>query len=154
MSTASHNISEPSVHHTRTYGQINYSLLFTVINTCKLCLVRFLLHDLHLLHYLGRNVFRSELRIVKKESLSVNGYLLDSLTIGRDGAVCGHFHSRKFLQQLNQHIIVRCLERRGIIFYSILLDYDRISYGRNTCRIKSLDILLHLHRTQINWFAV
>ena len=110
MSAAAHHISEPAFHHSRPYGEIDYGLFLTVIDSCELSLIRLLLHHLDLIDDLGWNVLGSQLRVIQEEGLAVNGYLLDCLTIGCDASVCFHLYSGEFFQEFLQHVIVGSLE--------------------------------------------
>ena len=87
MSATSHEISEPSVHHSFIDREVDDEFLLTVVDSGKYRLVRLLLHNLYLLDHLGRKVLGSKLRIIEEESLAVNGDLGDGLTIRCDRSV-------------------------------------------------------------------
>ena len=150
MSTASHNVTKPSLHHTWLHREVDHSLLLSVIDAGEHSLVGLLLHHLHLLDELGRNILRSKLRIVEEEGLSIDSDLLDGLTVCCDGTVRLHLHTWEFLEEFLEHIVVRSLERRCVIFDCILLHDDRVTDCRHACRIENLYILSHLHVTEIH----
>ena len=149
MSATGHHISEPPVRHSLHYRQVDDSLLVSVINARKARLLGFSFHDLYLLDELRRDILRCQLGVVKEESLAVNGYLLDSLSVCCNSTVRCHFDSWQLLQEVFEHVIVRCLERRCIIFNGILLHDYRITYSRDAGCIKYLDILLEPDRSKI-----
>ena len=149
MSASGHQVTEPPVHHARLYGKVDDSLLFTVVYACELGLLGFLLDHLNLVDYLCRNVLGGKLRVIKEELLPVDHDLRDSLTVGSDGTVRVNLDSRKLLEELLEHVVVSCLERRGAVFDGILLDYNRISYGLDSSGLKHLVVLVHFHSTEI-----
>ena len=149
MTASGHHISEPAVHHALVDRKVDDGLLITVVNAGKSCLLGLSLHNLHLLDDLRRKVLCRELRVIKEEGLAVDRDLVDCLTVRCDGTVRVHLHTRKLLQEVLEHIVVGRLERRSIIFDSVLLDNDRISYGRDIGCIKDFSILLHLHDAKI-----
>ena len=110
MSASGHKVSEPSVHHARLHRKVYHSLFLTVINAGEQCLVGFLLHNLDLVDKLCRDVLRCELRVVKEESLAVDGDLGNRLAIGCNRSVCLNLDSWKLLEKLLEHVIVGCLE--------------------------------------------
>ena len=103
-------VSEPSVHHSLVDREVDDGLLLSVIDTCESSLLGLSLNDLNLLHDVCREVLCRELRVVEEECLSVDGDLLDGLTVRCDSTVRCHFHSRKLLQEIFEHIVVRSLE--------------------------------------------
>ena len=110
MSATSHEVTEPSLHHTGLHCEVDHRLLLTVVNTCENSLVRLLLHDLYLLDKLCRNVLRCKLRVVKEECLAVDGDLCDGLTIRCDGTVSLNLYAWELLEELLEHVVVRSLE--------------------------------------------
>ena len=149
MTAADLDIAEKSVHHALLNGKVNDSLFLPVINAGELCLLGFLLHDLHLIDNLGRNVLGCQLRVIQEESLSVNGDFGNSLAIRCDTSIRTDFDAREFLQEILKHIIVSRLERSGRIFDGILLYDNRVSCGSDTCGIKNPSVRLHIHDAQI-----
>ena len=111
MTSSEHDISEESVHHALLDLKIDDILLLTVINAGKLGLLGFFLYYLDLIDDLCWKVLGSKLRIVKEECLSVNSYLRDSLSVGRNRTVLIDFHSGKLFQKFLEGIIFRRLER-------------------------------------------
>ena len=110
MSAACHNIAEEAVHHSLLDAEVNDCFLIAVINAGELRLLRFLLHDLHLLHNLRGDVLRREGRVIQEESFSVNGYLFYSLPVGSNASVLTDFHAREFLEKVLEHVVVSGLE--------------------------------------------
>ena len=84
MSATGHKVSEPALHHSRLDGKVYHSLLISVVDAREHRLIRLFLHNLHLLDYLCRNVFRGKRRVIKEECLAIDGYLRYGL------AVCGY----------------------------------------------------------------
>ena len=150
MSSATHYVSEPALHHSRSERKVDNCLFLSVIDSCELRLIRLLLNDLYLLDDLCRNVLGCKLRIVKEECLSVYGYLLDGLSVGGDGAVSLNLHTRKFLEKFLKHVVVRGLEGRSRVFYRILLDDDGISHCRDLSCIEGDCIIRHPDCPQIH----
>ena len=149
MSASGHYVSEPSLHHARPHREVDDGLFLTVIDSGEHSLIRLLLHNLHLLDHLCRDVLRSKLRVIQEEGLAVDGDLLDGLSIGCNGSIRLHLDSRKLLEEFLEHIVVGSLERRCIILDGILLHDDRITDSRHLGCIKYLYILFHLHSTQV-----
>ena len=110
VTAATHDISEPAFHHSRLKGQVNDSLLITIVDTGKEGLIRLFLHHLHLFDKFGRNILGSQLRVIKEERLSVNHNLRDGLAISRNRTIGLNFHARQFLKKFLKHIIIRGLE--------------------------------------------
>ena len=110
MSAAGHHIAEESVHHSLLDAEVDDCLLLSVVNSGELGLLRFLLHYLHLLDNLGRDVLRREGRVVQEEGFSVYGYLADSLSVGGHASVFADFHAREFLEKVLEHVVVSGLE--------------------------------------------
>ena len=84
MTAASHYVSEPAVHHTFIYGEVNNGLFLSVIDTGEPCLLRLPLDYLYLFHDIRRKVLCRKLRVIEEEGLAVDSDLVDSL------AVCSH----------------------------------------------------------------
>ena len=152
MSTTGRKVSEPSVHHSLVHRKVNDGLFVSVIDTGKAGLFRFSLHDLDLLDDLCRKVLRCELRVIKEECLSIDSDLIDGLAVCCDGSVRIHFHARELLQEILQHIIVGCLERRRVVLDGILLHKDRVTDCRYICCIQNLCILCHFKHAKIQIF--
>ena len=110
MSTSGHHIAEESVHHSLLDAEVDDCFLLSVVNSGELGLLRFLLHDLHLIDNLGRDVLRREGRIVQEEGFSVDGYLADSLPVGCHASVLADFHARELLEEVLEHVVVSGLE--------------------------------------------
>ena len=68
-------IGEETVSDTFLHFKVEYGLLFAVIDSSKKSLIGLLLYNLDLLDHLGRDILRSQLRIVKEEGLSIDGDL-------------------------------------------------------------------------------
>ena len=152
VSTTGRKVSEPSVHHSLVHRKVNDGLFVSVIDTGKAGLFRFSLHDLDLLDDLCRKILRCELRVIKEECLSIDRDLIDGLAVCCDGSVRIHFHARELLQEILQHIIVRCLERRRVVLDGILLHKDRVTDCRYICCIQNLCILCHFKHAKIQIF--
>ena len=52
MTAAGHHVSEPAVHHSLIYREVDDSLLLTVVDSGKSCLVRLSFNHLNLLDHL------------------------------------------------------------------------------------------------------
>ena len=150
MAAAELDIAEKPVHHPLLNGKVNDSFFLPVINAGELCLFGFLLHDLHLVDNLGRNVLRCQLWVIQEEGLSVNGNLRNGLSVCSDASVRADLHTRELLQKVLQHVIVRRLERRSRIFDSILLNDDGIARCSYACSLENLSVRVHLHDAQIH----
>ncbi len=150
MSAAGHYVAEPSLHHSRLDGEVDDGLLVAVVDAREHRLVGFLLHDLHFLDYLRGNVLRRERRVVEEERLAVDGYLRDCLPVGGYRTVLRNLDPRKLLEKFLKHVVVRGLERRGVVLDGILLHDNRISHGRYLRGLKHLYVRRHLHVTQID----
>ena len=149
MSHSGHNVAEKAVHHPLLDGEVDYCLIVTVIDAGELGLVGLLFHDLHLLDDLRGNILGRKLRIVKEESLAVDCYLADCLTVRSDGSILGDLHSRKFFQQVLKDIVFCRLERRGVIFNGIFLYHNRVTGGGDACGVQHLFVRIHLQCSKI-----
>ena len=149
MSAAGHDIAEKPVHHAFLHSQVDDGFFLSVIYAGELSLVGFLLDHLDLVHDLCRDILGSQLRIVQEKCLAVDCYLADSLAVGCHGAVCAHFHSGKFFEQVLKHVIVRGLERRGVVLYGVLLYHDRIAGCRYARSIQHLLVRIEFHNAQV-----
>ena len=150
MTTATLKITEPSVHHSFIYRKVDDVLLLTVVDSGKSSLLRLTLHNLHLLDHLGRKVLCRQLRVIKEECLAIDSDLCDGLSVRCDRSIGVHLHTWKFLEEILEHIVIRCLERRCIILDGILLYDDRVTDSRNAGSIENLDILLHPDSSEID----
>ena len=81
VSATGHNVSEPALHHSRLDGKVYHSLLISIVDAREHRLIRLFLHNLHLLDYLCRNVFRGKRRVIKEECLAIDGYLRYGLAV-------------------------------------------------------------------------
>ena len=149
MAASGHNIAEGSFHHAGLDAEVDYGLFFSVVNSGELGLVGLLVHDFELVDYLGGNVLGSQLRIVQEESLSVNSYPFDSLSVVSNAAILGHFYAGQFLEEVFEHVVVGGLERCGVVLDSVFLDDDGVADSRHRRGVKLLLVHFHLDGSQI-----
>ena len=84
VSYAGTDVAHQAVHHTLLDREVEHGLLLTVVNSGELGLVGLLPHHLHLVDDLGREVLGSQGRVIHEIGLSVDIYLGDGLSVGRD----------------------------------------------------------------------
>ena len=130
-------------------GKIQDRLLVAVIDAGELGLLRLLLDHLQLFDHLRRKVLGCKLGIIQEKGLAVDGDLGNGLTVRGDRSILGHFHSRKLLQKVFEHVGVGCLEGRRGVLDRVFLDDDRIA-GRSDFRsIEDFHVRVHLQSTEI-----
>ena len=110
MTCTCHHVTEQTVHHPLLDGKVDDCLIIAVIDAGELRLLGLLLHDLDLIDDLRGNILGRKLRIGKEESLAVDRYLTDGLSVRRHRTVLGHLHARELLKKILQHIVVGGLE--------------------------------------------
>ena len=141
--------SDQAIHHTFFDTEVDHLLLIPILYAGKLSLLGLLADDLDLLDHLRRKVLSGDLRVIKEEGFTSDRYLGNSFSFRSDGTVVIDLNAREFLQEVDEHVILRRLERGGIVLYSVLLDNDRVTGRGHAGGIKSLLVLLHLDDAEI-----
>ena len=107
-----------------------------------------LVHDLDLVHDLGRHVLQGGRRVVKEEGLAADGDLIHLLPVDLNLAILAHFHARHLLDQVLQHGIVAHVEGRRVVDQRVLLDLDGITDRRNRCCINDFRVFFQFDYAQ------
>ena len=149
MTHAAGNVAEHAVHHTLLHGEVDDGFVVAVVDAGKFGLLTLLLDDLYLFHQFGGQVAGSQLRVVQEEGLAVDGDLGDGFAVGGDAAVFAHFNAGELLEEVHQHIVVRDLERRGVVLDGVFLDDDGVAHGAYGSSVQDFLVLFHLDDAQI-----
>ena len=150
MTDTAGDVAEDTVHHALLHGEVDDGLVVTVVYTGEFGLLGLLLHDLHLLDHLRGKVLGSELGIVQEEGLAVDGDLRDGLAVRGDGAAVVHLDARELLEEVDEHIGIRGLERGGIVLDRILLDDDGVTGRGHGSGVQDLLVQFHLDHAQVS----
>ena len=149
VTDASHHVTERTVHHAALHRKVDHGLLFAVVDAGEFCLLALFVHHLHLVDDIGGDVLAGELRVVKEEGFAAYGDFVDSFAVRGDAAVVAYLDAGKLLQKVFQHVVVGGFERRGVVFYRILLDDDRVAHVGNRRPLKQNGIGCNLEHSKV-----
>ena len=149
VADAAGDVAEDTVHHALLHGEVDDGLVIAVVDAGELGLLGLLLHDLHLLDHLRGKVLGSELGIVQEEGLAVDGDLRDGLAVRGDGTVVIDLDARELLEEVDEHVGIRGLERGGVVLDRILLDDDRVARRGDRSGVQDFLVQVHLDHAQV-----
>ena len=124
------SIREETIYNTLLHLQVEYSLLFTVINAGHTGKVTFLVVELDLIYYICRNVLKSHILVGTEKILAFHKDTVDSLSVYFYGTVFTYVHTRILLYEFFEHRAFGHTECRSVEHQRVFCSCNRRHLSR------------------------